>query len=234
MKYTVESLSLVVPAYNEEEVIGQTIKTYRDKLKKLAKKFEIIIVDDGSIDKTNSILRSLEKKYDEIKIINHHTNLGVGRALLDGFKKAKYEWVMHNSADEPFNLNDLTKLKDAFKISDVIVAVREDRSANSPFRKLTSLTSRAIVKVFFGTNIEDFHFIQIYKTSILKKIKIISNDTFMPAELLVNLSHRNYTIFQFRAKFHKRMAGHSKYDNPIRYLVYLRELIKFWWRLNFS
>lgn len=232
MDQMINSLSLVVPAYNEEQVIEKALIIYAEKLSNLVKRYEIIIVDDGSTDKTPQILKNL--KDPKIKVLTHRKNMGVGKALIDGFKIAKYEWVMHNSADAPFDINDLEKARPFFKNSDVIVVTREDRSANSPFRKLTSLASLLLIKIFFGTKIRDFHFIQIYRTSILKKVKIKSHDTFMPAELLVNLSRRGYTVAQFKAKFHKRMAGYSKYDNPIRYIIYLRELIKFWWRLNFK
>lgn len=232
MKQVIDSLSLVVPAYNEEEVIFETLKIYNKKLARIARRYEIIVVDDGSTDLTPQILKKINVKNPHLKIITHKKNLGVGKTLLDGLRIAKYQWVMHNSADQPFNIDDLQKIKNLFKTSDVIVAVRKDRSANSLFRKLTSLTSLLLIKLFFGTHIKDFHFIQIYKTKILKGVKVTSNDTFMPAELLVNLARKNYTIAQFTAKFYKRTAGYSKYDNPLRYLVYLRELVKFWWRLN--
>ena len=231
-KTIVDSLSLVVPVLNEQEIIEETIGVYNSNLKNVAKIYEIIVVDDGSNDSTPEILKSLRNKNKVIKIITHEKNMGVGKALFDGFKAARYEWVMHNSADQPFDINNLKKIANLFQNSDVIVAVREDRSANTLFRKLTSLTSLMTVKIFFGTDIRDFHFIQIYKTSILKNIKIGSKDTFMPAELLITLHKKGYIISQFPARFQKRTTGYSKYDNPVRYFIYLKELLKFWWKIN--
>lgn len=232
MSYIVNSLSLIIPAYNEESAIEETALVYKQKLEKIAKKYEIIIVDDGSNDRTPRILKKLKKQFSEVRVITHKKNLGVGKALSDGFKAAKCNWVMHNSADQPFDIDDLEKARALFTKSDVIVVEREDRSANSPIRKVTSLASLFLVKLLFGTNIKDFHFIQLYRRQILKGVKISSRDTFMPAELLVKLSKKNYTINQFKAKFHKRTAGYSKYDNPIRYVTYLRELIKFWFAMR--
>ncbi len=226
------SISLIIPALNEEPVIKQTVLIYHQDLKRLFQKHELIIVDDGSTDQTPAILKRLQKKIPQLKILTHKKNEGVGKAILDGFKEARSEWVMHNSADQPFNLNDLKKHQHLFDTTDVIVVVRKDRSANSFFRKITSGTSFLLVRLFFGVPIGDFHFIQVYKRSILKNIRIISGDTFAPAELLITLYKKGYRISQFTSHFHRRTKGSSKYNNPKRYLRYLRDLFNFWWRLK--
>ncbi|MBI4058778.1 glycosyltransferase family 2 protein [Candidatus Microgenomates bacterium] len=228
------SLSLIVPAFNEEAAIKDSIQIYNQKLRKFTKKYEIIVIDDGSTDNTAKILQGIIKKYKKVKGITHKENLGVGRAIWDGFKKARYEWILTNSADQAFNLDDLKRAGEQFKTADVIVFVRQDRSANSNFRKLTSMTSFLLVKLFFRTPIEDFHFVQAYKREILKNVKIAARDTFMPAELLVNLYRRGYNIAQVKAKFYKRSAGRSKYGNPVRYLKYLKELFTFWIKITFN
>ena len=227
------TLSLVVPVLNEEELIEDTIKIYTQDIKKLFTKFEIIIVDDGSTDKTPQILAKL-KNAGKIKLITHTKNLGVGEAITNGFAAAKMEWVMTNSADRPFDLLDLSKVLKDFSYADAIIFARFDRSANPIFRKLTSTVSRLLVKTLFRVPISDFHFVQIYKRLLLRKVKAQSRDTFMPAELLVKLSKKGYKITEHKAVFHGRTAGKSKYNNPIRYLRYLYELLKFWVRLNIT
>lgn len=220
-------ISLVVPILNEQEIIKETVDIYYRDLKKLSKRFEIIIVDDGSDDKTPQILRQIAKKK-PIKIVTHPKNYGVGKALINGFKVARGEWIMHNSADRPFNITEMAKIIPLFNQSDIIVVTRKDRTANSHFRKLTSLTSLLLVKIFFGIPIKDFHFIQIYKKNVLKSVQIKSTDTFMPAELLVKLYKKGYKIKQFQSVFHRRTKGFSKYNNPIRYVRYLKDLINLW------
>lgn len=225
-------ISLVVPALNEQEVIAETIRIYNNYLSQLFKKYEIIIVDDGSTDQTPKILRSIRKKIPHLRILTHPTNYGVGKAILDGFQAARGEWVMHNSADRPFDLLLLKHIIPLFNKSDVIVVARKDRSANSPFRKLTSLTSYILVRIMFGTPIKDFHFIQIYRKNILNSVTVHSHDVFAPAELLVKLYKMGYKINHFSAPFHGRTAGYSKYSNPIRYVRYLKDLIRLWLALR--
>lgn len=226
------SLSLILPALNEEELIKETIDVYNKKLSKLFQRYEIIVVDDGSKDKTSQIIKRLLKKNSHLKVITHEKNLGVGRAILDGFRAASMEFVMTNSADRPFNLEDLMRGKEFFESSDAIVVSRFNRSANPFFRKLTSKVSYYLVKTFFRVPISDFHFVQIYRRSVLSSIEVISEDTFAPAELLIKLYKKGYRFSEFKAVFHRRTKGQSKYNNPIRYLKYLRELLKFWIRLH--
>ncbi|QQG47092.1 MAG: glycosyltransferase family 2 protein [Candidatus Woesebacteria bacterium] len=221
----IESLSLIVPVLNEEEVIKETIGIYTKELQKLCKKYEIIVVDDGSEDKTAFILQKLKKEKKHIVILTHKKNLGVGKSILDGFKIAKYKWVFHNSADQPFDLSDLNKVTNKMETSDVVVFTRKDRSANPFFRKITSLVSYTLVKIFFNVPINDFHFVQLYRKNVLKNIHIHSEDTFAPAELLIKLYRKGFKFKQQKAVFHRRTAGSSKYNNPIRYLRYLRDLI---------
>lgn len=225
-------LSLVVPVLNEQEVIEETVQIYSNELSKIFEKYEIIIVDDGSTDNTPKILQSTRKKIPHIKILTHRTNSGVGKAILDGFKLAKGEWVMHNSADRPFDIRLLKSIIPLFENSDIIVINRKDRSANPLFRKLTSLTSYLLVRTFFGAPIKDFHFIQIYKRKIIQSVSVQSNDTFAPAELLVKLYKKGYKINHFSARFYKRTAGYSKYNNPIRYIWYLKDLTNLWLSLK--
>lgn len=226
------TISLIVPALNEEELIEETIEIYKKKLSRLFKRYEIIIVDDGSTDKTPQILQKLIKKNPNIKVTTHERNFGVGKAILDGFGTASMEFVMTNSADRPFNLSNLARHKKLFNSSDVIVISRFDRSANPFFRKITSKASYYLVRTFFKIPISDFHFVQIYRRAILSSIEVASEDTFAPAEMLIKLYNKGYKFSEFKAVFYRRTKGYSKYNNPIRYLKYLRELLKFWFRLH--
>lgn len=230
MKKINTSLSLIVPAFNEEEGIVETITMYHKELAMLFDKFEIIVVNDGSRDRTKAHLIKLKKTLPKITIINKPSNQGVGRAILDGFKIAKHEWVLANSADRPFSLLELPKIKSKFAEFDVIVVSRKDRSAHPHFRKITSLVSFYLVRLLFRVPILDFHFVQLYKRDIVKDIQITAHDTFALAELLVTLYQKGHRITHYPAHFYKRTKGTSKYNNPIRYAWYAKDLLTFWFR----
>ncbi|MGF3555147.1 MAG: glycosyltransferase family 2 protein, partial [Thermoplasmatota archaeon] len=89
--------TIVIPAWNEEEVIEETINTVENYFKK--KNFELLIVNDGSTDKTTEIVEKLMKKYSNLRLVNHEKNLGMGAALNTGFKNVSSEIVVNMDAD---------------------------------------------------------------------------------------------------------------------------------------
>ena len=88
-----KQLSVFLPAYNEEENIRKTVEVVVKKIKKIARKYEVLVIDDGSSDKTKEIVKQLNSKNSRIKLITHKKNKGYGGALKTGMRKAKYEWI---------------------------------------------------------------------------------------------------------------------------------------------
>ena len=102
-------LSLFFPAYNEEANLENTIEKAVPVLKKVAGKYELIIVNDGSKDKTGEVAAKLAKKYSFIRVITHSSNRGYGAALKSGFYKSKYDWIIFTDADGQFDFSEVTK-----------------------------------------------------------------------------------------------------------------------------
>ena len=89
------SISVVIPVYNEEEIIEQCIINTFDSLSSLFLDYELIIINDGSLDQTPQILSNLSKLYSQLHIITNTKNLGIGKSLLKGLKFAKKECIVH-------------------------------------------------------------------------------------------------------------------------------------------
>ena len=106
---TNKSISLVIPAYNEEAVLEETVLENLGKLSKFTDKYEIIIVDDGSDDKSPEIAVRLSKEFNQVRVLSNLINLGFGISIVRGFKMAKGEIVFCNGADNPFDVDDLEK-----------------------------------------------------------------------------------------------------------------------------
>jgi len=108
-----KSLSIIIPVYNEEGVIKQTIENLEKELSNLNLDYEIIAVNDGSIDKTKEILEKIPK----IKLINHPFNKGYGAALKSGIEKAKFDNLLFFDADgqhKPEYISEFLKYADDF------------------------------------------------------------------------------------------------------------------------
>jgi len=102
-------ISIIIPVYNEEKTIGELIvRVLRLKIPKIKK--EIIVVDDGSTDKTKKILERLKKKKPRIKIFTHPQNQGKGAAVQTGLKKATGDLILIQDADLEYDPEDIPKL----------------------------------------------------------------------------------------------------------------------------
>lgn len=224
--------SVIVPIYNEEELLEESIKKYLKDCKKISNQFEIIIVNDGSTDKSIDICNKLKSKFEEVRVLLHKKNLGVGKAIVNGFKQAKGDWMFVDPIDQPFKITDIKKFLPLFLDNDLIVVVRTDRSANSIFRKLTSIINYLLIKILFRIDIHDFQFVQFYKRTYIKNVNIISTDTFVPPELIIRAKLSGSKIAEVKTKFYKRTKGNSKYYSLSRYYRTIKEMLVFWYKLN--
>src|SRR3989339_1476181 len=103
------SLSVFAPCLNEEKNIPFFVKKFQEVLPKLAEKYEVIIVDDGSTDNTQNIVRQLMKNNPEVKYVHHPVNLGYGASLRSGIASSQFDWIFFTDGDLQFDLDELEK-----------------------------------------------------------------------------------------------------------------------------
>jgi len=119
-------ISIVVPVLNEEKVIARTISQIKDAMKSV--NYELIIVNDGSVDKTRSIIEKISK----IRVVNHPHNLGYGASIKAGMKIAKGEWIMITDADGTYPIMDMPKLIKYSRNYDMVVGSRTGKRVQIP------------------------------------------------------------------------------------------------------
>lgn len=230
-----ESLSVVLPAYNDEPIIATTIETTLEKCGALFNDFELILIDDASGDGTREIIRHYGEKYPRhITTIYHPSNLGVGSGIRNGFAKAKNDYVITNFSDLPFDFSDLATIFASVlqQNADGCIVVRKDRSANSPFRKLTSIVNYMIIRCLFNLPIRDYQFVQLYRRTVLDNIEIQAKDVFVPAEIMIKLHDMGFRLIQEEATFHPREGGSANYGKMKYFIATFQDQIKFFFRLR--
>lgn len=224
------SISLVIPAYNEEESIGYALNICNDFLQSITKEYEIIVVDDGSKDRTGEIIDKYAINHPRIKSIHNIRNEGSGRSLFIGLKKAQYDFIVTNFADLPFDIRELTNILALFDNENInfIVVSRKNRKVNSIYRKITSLVNYWFIRIIFNIKVGDFQFVQIYKKHVLDNIDIKSKGTFVPPEIIIKALFHGYRMKECISCFHPRRAGNSKCGNIRVIMQTIIETIKFW------
>ena len=133
------SLSMVVTAYNEEELLGSFIRKSMSDLAKVTSDFEIVLVNDGSTDNTLEIAQKLATEFSNLRVINLDRNLGTGRNYVPGFAAASKEIVFNNTVDAFFDTEDLPLLLEHLDDYDVVSGYRSDLSANSLYKKILTV-----------------------------------------------------------------------------------------------
>src|SRR5262249_41631300 len=125
----VRELSVFLPCFDEEANVARTVEGALTVLRERdLDRFEVIVVDDGSRDRTGAIADDLAEQYDEVHVVHHAQNQGYGAALRTGFEAAKFSWVFFTDGDGQFDLGEIVGFLDAAETVDVVIGYRLERA----------------------------------------------------------------------------------------------------------
>ena len=205
------NLSLVIPAYREEKGIGQAIIEAEEALSLLnLSDYEILIIDDGSLDSTFEAASQIASLYSHTKIIRHEKNQGYGAALRTGFEAARFEFVAFTDADSQFYLEDLSNLLEAIKTSDIAAGYRFDRQ-DPKLRIFLSKGYNFLVHSLLGTGVRDCDCaLKIFRKSALNKILPDAKNFFVNTEMFHKAACNDLVIKEVPVRHRLRYAGSSK------------------------
>lgn len=200
-----EKISVLIPAFNEEEKIITTITETINVLEQLKIEYEIIIIDDGSVDSTHELVSiNISNFNNKVKIKRYERNKGKGFAIRDGFIFATGDYVLFLDADmdlHPSQIELFLKLMRENKADVVIGSKRHNESVvNYPLiRKILSNGYYFLIKILFGLPVKDTQTgLKLFRYEVLKNniSKLIINRYAFDLELLVILHKQGYHIIE--------------------------------------
>ena len=201
------SISVFFPCYNEQENVARTVEQAIGVLEKLNVGFEVIIVDDGSADRTGRIADEIAARDSRVKAVHHRTNLGYGAALQSGFKAATKELVFYTDGDGQFDLNELPLLLPLIRQCDIVAGYRINRQDNL-IRRINGWCWTKLVCLLFGMKVRDIDCaFKLYKREIFDNIKLSSTGALISAEILARAVRRGYSLTQKGVHHYPRTAG---------------------------
>lgn len=231
----INELSIFLPVYNEEGVIGQVVQETIDAAKAFAEKWELIIVDDGSIDSTNAIVSRFADSYPNIKVIRHEENSGYGASLKTGFYSSKYEWIAFMDSDGQFKFNEIEKFVEKQKEtgSDLVIGYYKNRRV-SLSKKVTSKVWEAFVFILFGLKVRDIDCgFKLISKKVIERIPKLESErgAFISSELLIKAKKEGFKISEIPVTHYPRLhgAGTGRRLNVI--IQSFIDLLKLWKRL---
>ncbi len=203
-------ISIVIPAYNEEENIPVLYERLKKVLDSLGKDYEIIFVDDGSEDRTPEVLKEIAEKDKKVKVIRFRRNYGQTAAMYAGFEHAKGNVIITMDADLQNDPEDIPKLLEKMEEGyDIVSGWRKDRKDPFLSRKLPSKIANWIISKVTGVELHDYGCtLKAYRAEIAKRYRLYGDmHRFLPA-LAKRFGAR---ITEIPVRHHPRLYGRSKY-----------------------
>lgn len=231
-----DSLSIFFPTYNEEENIKNTVCKAHEVLLKTVKNWEIIIVNDGSTDKTGEIAERLIKEDIRIKVINHEQNRGYGASLKTGFYNAKYDWVAFTDSDGQFNFSEIVNFfqKQEETRADLVIGYYKKRKV-SKFKIITSRMWEVAVMALFDLDVHDIDCgFKLIKKEVIEKIPKLESErgAFISSELLIKAKKFGFKIVEIPVTHLPRTQGKGTGRNIKVIIQSFVDLIKLWKKLK--
>ncbi len=203
-------LSVVIPVYNEKENISHLYKKLNDVLSDLKMRYEVILIDDGSIDGTYNELLKIHKKNSAFKIIKLRRNFGQTSAMSAGFDHSSGEVIITLDADlqnDPKDIPEiLNKLDEGY---DIVSGWRKNRQDKAITRRFPSVVANKIISSLTGVYLHDYGCtLKAYRREIIENIELYGEmHRYIPAVA----SWMGVKIAEIPVTHHSRKFGHSKY-----------------------
>jgi glycosyltransferase involved in cell wall biosynthesis len=225
----VARLSYFFPAHDEEANLEGLVEEALATLPSLADTFEVIIVDDGSRDRTPAIADELSRAHPGIvRVVHHPTNLGYGAALRSGFRASHHDLVAFTDGDRQFKVADLGRLVARLEGPDRpdVVAGFRIRRADPLIRTVYAKAYRLANRLFFGLRVTDVDCAcKLFRREALEGLRVESGGAFFSAELLIKLQTAGRSVAEVGVPHYPRTAGSPTGAKP---QVILRAVRDFW------
>src|SRR3989338_1948998 len=231
---SLKKISVFFPTFNEEGNIEVTVKKAVKVLQDLNLEYEIIIVNDGSKDKTGQIADGLARTNSHIRVIHHPKNLGYGEALKSGFYNAKYDTIVYTDGDGQFDFAEVTRFLEKTEDYDLIIGYRLKRQ--DPF-------FRIIFKIGWGLSVFTFFRLalkyidcgfKMVKRKVLQKIPHLKSHrgAMINAEIVIKAKKAGFKIGQVGVTHYPRLSGKPTGASlNVIFKSYI-DLVKLWWNLK--
>lgn len=234
-EFKIDKLSVFFPTYNEEESIEKTIVSTKKVLEKVAKDWEILVINDGSTDKTKEIVNNFLDDT-KIKLINHPKNRGYGASFKSGFYNAKYPWIAFIDSDGQFDFSEIVNFIEKQKETnaDLVIGYYKVRRV-SKFKIITSRMWEIAVMILFKLNVHDIDCgFKLVSKDVIDKIPKLESErgAFISSEFLIKARKSGFKIAEVPVTHYPRTTGKGTGRNIRVILKSFLDLFRLWKKLK--
>lgn len=213
MAARLSGLSVFLPSHNEEANVERVVRAYLAELPNVAGDYEIIVVNDGSRDRTGEVAARLAAENPRVKVVNHEVNCGYGGAVISGIRASSMPYVMLSDGDGQFDPRDVEKLAAFMPEYDVVVG-RRVRRADHLMRRINGKAWTLLVRVVLGVTISDIDCgFKMFKRELLEGMELRAHGAMISTELMARLQGRGARIKEVDVQHLPRTAGEQSGAN---------------------
>lgn len=226
-------ISVAVMAYNEAASLERVVGEIKEELERIGNPHEILIINDGSIDKTGEIADQLSNKQDCVRVLHHPVNLGLGTVYRNGFYESRLDLVTLFPADGQFEPSIISQFLPLFERADLVLGhVPELKASRTLLARFLSWGERLLYRFLFGS-FPEFQGILMFRRALLDSIELTSSGRgwMIQMELILRFKRKGYRIMSVPTGIRPRMSGDSKVVNVRSILSNLRQVFALRWRL---
>lgn len=222
-----KTFSIIVPLFNEEENIKPLISNILKVIGSDSGFLELILVDDGSHDRTSAITQQFVENDPRIHLLQHKKNLGLGAAIRTGLQAAQGNYVLYTDADLPFDFSLIPELFELAEVDSVLTGQRLNRGEGLR-RWILTKGYNSLIWLFFGFSLKDVNFAcKIFPQKFLKDARLSSEGSFIDVEMLLESRRLGLKIKEYPMTYYPRERGLSTLSRPKVIFGIIREMLHY-------
>lgn len=203
-------ITVVMPALNEEKNINSAVNDTLRAFKDFSINGEVIVVNDGSTDKTRDLVEKITQRDPCVKILNHPASQGIGASFWDGVDAARGDAVVVFPGDNENDPNEIFRYYKLLEHVDIVIPFIYNREVRPIFRNILSLIYRLIINITFLVNFNYTNGTVLYRKSILKGLDYRSKGFFFQTDILIRTVKKGYLFAEVPYRLGLRKGGDSK------------------------
>jgi glycosyltransferase involved in cell wall biosynthesis len=231
-----KSVTILVPAYNEEKNLKDTVNNINSALKNFISDYEILVFDDYSKDKTGEIADELAKKDSRIKVIHNPKNMGLGYNYRRAIQLASKEFFMMVVGDNDLSPKEIRFVLSHIGRADVVIPYHmNDKTARTFLRLVISKTFIHLMNTLMGLNLRAYTTMILHKTKLLKQINITTDSFAYQPEILAKLLKSGSNFMEIGINYaDDEESGDTKFFKIKNFIGIFKTISHLFWLIRIS
>jgi glycosyltransferase involved in cell wall biosynthesis len=225
------SITVIVPAYNEEKYIERAVRDIDNSVKKVFKDYEILLFDDSSIDMTPQIADSIARENLKIKVFHNTRNRGVGYIYRLGVSLASKEYVTILPADGGILSSSVKEVLQHAGSSEIITTYISNKQARSIIRRMVSYGFTSFINILLGYRLRYYNGMVVYKTKLVRDMKIGTKSIAFQAEILLRLLRNGHSYEEVPIRIQEKKGTITSVFRIKNLLGVMKTVLRVFWDL---